>query len=59
VGQHLHVVLNWLKRTFVGNCFWPHSQIIYLQVAATLFLKVKILAHLSDLKVKKSGYASN
>jgi hypothetical protein len=55
----LHVVLNWLKLRFVGNCFWPHSQIIYLQVAVTLFSKVKFLALLSDLKVKKSGYASN
>jgi hypothetical protein len=32
----LHVVLNWLTLRFVGCFSWPHSQIIYLQVAATL-----------------------
>jgi hypothetical protein len=32
----LHVVLNWLTFRFVGSFFWPHSQSIYLQVAATL-----------------------
>jgi hypothetical protein len=55
----LHVVLNWLTFRFVGSFFWPHYQIIYLQVAATFISNVEFLALLSDLKEKKSGYVSN